>query len=273
LNTYYNRWAATAPASPTTAPDNLQPTTQPAAEPAATSAAPDQPVTGLIADFDTLTPSLEAYNDDGGVTAMTCAGSNDQKHGGANSLRLDFNIVANGWATCAHFYDGQQNWSSGQGLSFYLRSASAGPIIHVDLYSGPDGQRETYNYTIELPADSVNAWIPIEVRWEDFHRSIWEENADAPFTKPEQITGFAFGFPTYQDTPNTGMIWIDDMRLLGASSIVEPTALPAIEPITEPAMEPTAEPTQGKSGSGLPCAASAILPIGFVILAWVLRRK
>ena len=96
----------------------------------------------------------------GGVTTMTCAASADQAHGGARSLRLDFNIVANGWATCAHFFDSPQDWSGGQGLSFYLRSASAGPVIHVDLYAGPSDNRETYYYALELPPDSVNTWIP-----------------------------------------------------------------------------------------------------------------
>jgi hypothetical protein len=270
LNVYYNRWAATAPVSAPATPASTQPT----AVPTAASGASDQSVTdGLLADFDTLTPSLEAYNDEGGKTTMTCAGSIDQAHGGAMSLRLDFDIAANGWATCAHYYDAPQDWSGVQGLSFYLRSVSAGPIVHVDLYAGPDGQRETYNFTLELPADSVNAWIPIEMRWENFHRSVWEENADAPFAKSGQVAGFAFGFPTYQDTPNTGTIWIDDVSLLGTNSVAEPTALPAIEPITEPAVAPTAEPTKKTGGGGLPCAASAVLPIALVILAWMLRRK
>jgi hypothetical protein len=258
LNIYYNRWAATAPDAPPDSPTPASGNEQPTAIPPAPSGTSSLPGTkGLLADFDTLTPSLEAYNDEGGVTTMTCTVSADQAHGGAQSLRLDFNIAANGWATCAHFYDGPQNWNGGQGLSFYLRSASAGPIVHIDLYAGPDGQRETYYYTLELPPDSVNGWIPIELRWEDFHRSIWEENANAPFAKPDQVTGFAFGFPTYQDVPNTGTIWIDDVSLLGTNLVVEPTTMPVAE-----------------TGRGNPlCPASVALPLGFAALAWVLRRK
>jgi hypothetical protein len=282
LNVYYNRWAATAPA--TVPGDNPQPTSAPAEvpEPTAASTGSDQPGnTGLLADFDTLNPSMEAFNDEGGKTSMTCAVSSDQARGGAQSLRLDFNIEANGWATCAHYYDAPQDWSSGQGLSFLLRSASAGQIMHLDVYAGSGGQNETYYYALELPPDSVNAWIPIELRWEDFHRAEWEENAGAAFEKSALVNGFAFGFPTYQDAPNVGTIWVDDLSLLGSGSAPQPTIAPANEPTdqsapeptTEPAVTPTPEPDQDSGKGGLPCAGSAILPLGFVILAWLLRRK
>jgi hypothetical protein len=281
LNIFYNRWAATAPES--IPGDTPQPTSAPAdlPEPTAPPVPSGQPAfSDLLADFDTLTPSLEAYNDEGGKTIMTCTPSTDQAHASAQSLRLDFNIAANGWATCAHFYDTPQDWSSGQGLSFYLRSASAGLIIHVDLYAASGDQNETYNYALELPAGSVNAWMPIELRWEDFHRSEWEENAGAVFEKAGRVNGFAFGFPTYQDAPSVGTIWVDDLSLLGIVSALQPTSQPEIEastamapePATEPAATSTAEPDRD-SGGGLPCASSAILPVAFVLLAWLLRRK
>jgi hypothetical protein len=229
--------------------------------------------TGALIDFDTLSFPFETYNDGGGATTLSCAYSKDQAHTGTQSLRLDFAIAANGWATCAHFYDNPQNWSGGQGLSFYLRSSSSGPIINVDVYAGPEDQRETYAYTLELPPESVNIWIPVELRWEDFHRLAWEENADAPFEKSGQVTGFAFGFPTYQDADNSGTIWIDDVSLFGTGSAVEPGTEPVIEPTMTSAVEPTPGLEQITSRGRLPCAASAILPIASVILAWMLRRN
>jgi hypothetical protein len=269
LNVFYHRWAATAP-HPANAPANAQPSSTPTA----TSGTSSQPVSSsLLIDFDVLTFPFDAFNDEGGATTMSCASSQDQVHAGSQSLKLDFNIAANGWATCAHFYDGPQDWTSGQGLSFYLRSANAGPIVSVNLYAGPEDQRETYAYTLELPAESVNAWIPVELHWGDFHRLAWEENADAPFQKSDQVTGFALGFPTYQDAPNAGTIWIDDVSLLGTSTAVEPGAALTVEPTMAPSVEPTASVEKKTGGGRLPCAASAILPVASVILVWVLRRK
>jgi hypothetical protein len=119
----------------------------------------------------------------------------------------------------------------------------------------------------------VNAWIPVELHWGDFHRLAWEENADAPFQKSDQVTGFALGFPTYQDAPNAGTIWIDDVSLLGTSTAVEPGAALTFEPTMAPSVEPTASVEKKTGGGRLPCAASAILPVASVILVWVLRRK
>lgn len=264
LNIFYHRWQATAGSAP------IEPQRQsPTATPQDTGGGPASALGGAITDLESDFP-WDAYNDEGGVTTMTCAASDDQAHGGVQSLRLNFNIAANGWATCGHFFDSPQNWSGGQGLSFYLRSASAGPVIHVDLYAGPSDNRETYYYALELPPDSVNTWIPIQLAWQDFHRAEWEADANAPFAKPDQVVGFAFGFPTYQDAPNTGTIWVDDVQVLGSA--------PAQQSATEevPAIEPTAEQPaeQPQSGGGRPgCGGATALPFALVGGLWLAGRK
>jgi hypothetical protein len=264
LNIFYHRWQANAGAAP------VQP-----AEPAATSQAAVAvpvagPAVGTITDLESEFP-FEAYNDEGGVTTLTCGASNDQAHSGAQSLKLDFNTAANGWSTCSHFFDSPQDWSAGQGISFHLRSASAGQLVHVDLYAGPSDNRETYYYALELPAESVNAWIPIQIAWADFHRAEWEADANAPFAKPDQIVGIAFGFPSYQDAPNTGTIWVDDMQVLGSA----PAAQPATEEAASeepPAQESAEQPQQ--SGGGRPgCGGAMALPFALVGGLWLAGRK
>lgn len=264
LNIFYHRWQATAGSAPIEArPQDATATSQPAAgEPAGQPAA----AAGTITDFETNFP-WEAYNDEGGATSMTCAASGDQAHGGAQSLKLDFDVAANGWATCAHFFEEPQNWSAGQGLSFYLRSAGAGAIVHVDLYAGSPDNRETYYYALEIPSDSVDAWIQVEIAWADFHRAEWEENANAPFAKPGQVIGLAFGFPTYQDAPNTGTIWVDDVQLLGSAPVAQPATEQA--PAGE---EPPAE--QPPSSGGRPgCGGAMALPFAVIGLVWGLGKR
>jgi hypothetical protein len=101
-------------------------------------------------------------------------------------------------------------------LTFYLSAAQAGLVFNVDLYAGSPDAQETYQYTIETPPDSVSGWIPISLYWSDFHRVAWEEDAGAVFELPEQISGLAFGLNTFPDTPNEGMIRVDDLGLIEA---------------------------------------------------------
>jgi hypothetical protein len=44
----------------------------------------------------------------------------------------------------------------------------------------------------------------------------WEEDAGTVFELPEQISGLAFGLNTFPDTPNEGMIRVDDLGLIEA---------------------------------------------------------
>ena len=103
-------------------------------------------------------------------------------------------------------------------MTFYYRASQAGVFFDVDLYAGPDENRETYLYTIEATEESVKDWVMMELRWEDFHRASWEENPDAVFAKADQVSGMAFGIGTPPDAPNVSTVWVDDLSLLGTST-------------------------------------------------------
>jgi len=217
LNVFYHRWKESAPAQPVpTAETNPQPESQPA--PAATTS-------GAIDNFDSGTVpgtyGWEAFRNEATSTTMTCGADPDTGRSG-NALKLDFNIAANSWGTCALTYESPQNWSTANGLVFYYRASQAGIYFDVDLYAGPDENRETYLYTIESTAESVNDWTMMELRWEDFHRASWEENAGATFAKADQINGMAFGVGTPPDVPNVSTVWVDDMTLLGTPKVDVP---------------------------------------------------
>lgn len=141
-------------------------------------------------------------------------------------------------------------------MTFYLHAGQTGLVFNVDIYSGSPESQETYLYTIEAPSDSAEGWIPIELRWLDFHRADWEENAGAPFASPDRVLGLAFGFSTYPDTPNTGTIWVDDVQVIGGQP---------------PTSEPSApEPTP--SGRRI-CGGAFVLPLTMAGLAWLKRRR
>ena len=210
----------------------------------------------MVAGFEDGEPAWEAYHDESTPTLMTCQPESGTGRSG-NSLLLDFNIAANSWGTCALTYESPRDWSAWEGISFHFRAAQAGLSFDINLYAGPPDNRETYLYTIETPAESVASWMPMELRWADFHRAAWEENADAPFEKTNEVVGLAFGFGTAEDAPNIGSLHVDDVVLLGAES--EPA-------VPQPTGQPAESPEETPQRRLLPCSGALILPLLLLIL-------
>lgn len=280
LNIFYNRWAASAASVP-------QPTLPTSVTQIAPTSVVEMPaeVGGLVAGFESDEPAWEAYRDEATSTTIVCAPEAGTAYAGNAALHLDFNVAANSWATCAHMFASPQNWSAAQGLTFYLRSGQPGLVFDVNLYSGAPGMLETYLYTIESPAESAQHWIPFTLTWDQFHRADWEENAGEPFANLDQITGIAFGFSTFPDTPNRGSLWIDEIRLLGSEPAqVQPQPQQPLVP--EPQETVVAQPEQtvgavpeeplptqserSRRGFSL-CGGAMILPL-FLGLFWLRRN-
>ena len=289
LNLFYRRWASSAPSQPliqTQTTDEIPQTIMPAPTIETLPTSPALPASGfLIDDFEIEATSgsngWEGFWDEATTTTITCAPANGESYNGNRSLPIDFDVVANSWATCTLFYENLQDWSTARGLVFYLRASQAGLVFNLDLYAGTPEEQETYLYTIEAPPDSMEDWIPVELRWEEFHRADWETNAGAPFVGPDRISGLAFGFNTYPDTPNTGTIWVDDIQLLvdaGAGNLGQTTVTPttanetaeASEGFTDVAGE-AGEPAG--SGGGL-CSSSITAPLLMVVgVLWLRKRR
>ncbi len=257
LNVYYNRWRMNA------APGPL-PTYQAPAPPAV-----QPPVPGVtsgaaaLAGFEAGEPAWEAYRDETTPTTIACAPESGSAYAGSAALRLDFNVSPNAWATCARMYESPQDWSAAPGLAFQLRAGQAGLVFNVDLYAGPPEARETYLYTLETPPDAAQGWIPITLTWDQFHRADWEADAGTPFARSNQVSGMAFGFNTYPDTPNTGVLWVDELRLSGGE---QTPAQPA--PTQEQPAQPAA-PEPERPGRRLPfCGSALLLPLFVLLLAW-----
>ncbi len=259
LNVYFNRWRA---ASPTTAPaaSPLAPASeQPAASP---------PAAGLIDDFEGGTPAgsrgWEAFRDEASSARLTCTPVAGEASQGSGSMQLEFDIPAGSWATCALMFDEPQDWSAAEGLAFSLHSGSPALVFNVDLYTGPPAARQTYLYTIETTTTTTETWVRFGIRWEEFRRAEWEENAGAPFASPNQVTGIAFGFTAHAEAPNAGVIWVDDLNLLGApgpGSASQPTVLPQA-----PAGQPPSSEETPAAWPSLPCLNVLLL---LPLLAWL----
>lgn len=253
LNFYYQRWLMDHPPS------------QPLAGLATVEAEATQPAAALgqIDDFETAS-GWQAFTDGAAPTTMTCASVNDKAKSGTASLQIDFEVAPSSWATCSLFFNQPQNWSAAESLAFELMSGAA--RFNVDLYVGPDGARETYVYTVESLPVTSETWVPYEVRWEEFHRVAWEENAGAAFTSPEKISGIAFGFNTDESQAQRGVIWIDDLHLSSRAQVQpNPKTL-------QPTQPPSVEPSQ--PASGLPfCGGATVIPLALIGFVYRQRRR
>jgi hypothetical protein len=296
LNVFYHAWQEGVRANP---PKDV-PLEQPEQPAVGTPALPPQgepslpvpviPGSLMIDNFDAGAPtgadSWEVFWDEAAPTTLACEVDTQYALGGNQSYKIDFNIAANSWGSCNLFYSQPQDWSANEGIIFYLRAAASGLIFNVDIYAGPADNRETYLFTLETQPDSTQDWMPVSLAWGDFHRADWEADAGMPFNKPAEITGIAFGFTTYPDTPNVGTIWIDEIALFGGN-VQAPADIPAAPEIVptqdaaaaeQPALSeptnappPTAAPEAG--GRGRLCGGAMAMPVVLLAFYWWAKKR
>jgi hypothetical protein len=288
LNVFYHRWKAGAPAQPppqptiTAQPEPTRPpTTAPQPEPTAVAARPE----GLIDDFEAGDPPGTAgwepfFESD--PTSISCTLEDALAQGGVASERVDFNVAADSWATCALLPDAPQDWRASGGLSFYLHAEQPGLPFALVAYGGAPDALTTYEYRLETPPESVDGWVLVEVPWDQLLRVAWEEDAGTPFD-PARAMGLAFAFNGLEGAHNSGTIWVDDVQLMGVGQAQRPA--PTEVPPTAEAPAPQAAPTQApttqaqpesrsEGGKGGLCSSSlALAAVAVAGGLWTSRRR
>jgi len=163
------------------------------------------------------TDGWQPYWDESTPTQFACVLEN-------GSLRIDFDITEESWATCSLFFDGLQDWSTYRGVTFSYQADAPFRIFDFTLHGGAVEEPTSYQYTVETVPGSENNWIPIDLTWNQILGVDWEANARIPIDS-SQISGVSFGFSTYDGTSNSGTIWIDDLQFLGDETPTETEAL------------------------------------------------
>jgi len=272
LNYFYNRWQA----------DNPTPLAQSTEDSSSDSSQPDDsaaPVvspelSGLIDDFEGGAPEntngWEAYWDEGTPSSLSCGVESGAGSTGGG-LQLDYQISPYSWGTCGLYYDQAQNWSDSMGLAFLIHTGQSGGTLHVDLFvEGPEGS-ESYIYELDLEPRMEEEWVRVGIVWDYFQRVDWEVDGGSPFTKPDQISGVAFGFGT-EDEEQEGELWIDDLGwMIPREDINED-----VESQPEQASEGSyGEETYSEESRGfnLPCIGSLAMPVGLAGVALFQRKR
>ncbi len=254
LNVFYNRWKADASTTPQvqveTTPTSRDLSAAEATETSIGATKPPAAITefapgggvDVIDDFEGRlnagTEYWESFRDESVPTTINCELDNTQAYDGDHSLRLDFNVKSNSWATCELSLRPPQNWINGDGLGLYIHANQPTVVFDVLIFGGSQDVRESYTYTIETIPETMSGWTYIEIPWSQLHRVDWEENAGSPFSTPENVVGIAFGFNADEGAENIGTIWIDDLALISTTVTPTPESLPVEETRNSPSLCP-----------------------------------
>ena len=268
LNNAYKRWQA---GDTSALPASEVPTSSPE-----TFSAPPASASSLIDNFEGDAPEesygWQAYADETEETSLSCNPSNEKAYSDSQSLKIDYDVALYSWATCDLTFENDQNWGDTSGISFYVYAVQDDAFFDVDIMLENATGVESYVHQIWL--DSSKEWTQVYIPWSEFKRVDWEENAGAPFTKPDQIRSLVFGFgtPDDQDIAPKGIIYIDNLTL--GQTTCEDSPPENSADIEEPEEAPPPEETPAEdepSGNPLPCVGGLILPLGLAGVAF--RRK
>lgn len=277
LNIFYNRWRVDAPDAPPEGAAAPPPAEDNAGQP---SAAPgSSPVSGVVDGFEGGgIPSYEgwmAYWDASTETRIACEPNGDQVHGGSASLLIDFDVEAESWATCVLEFGEIQDWSGVEGVSFYYRSSEAALILDVSVNAGSIDDPGMYQYLLETTPDSAADWVGVEIPWEYFTRVSWEANGGTPLSDTASVHSFGFGFAPYEGTSVSGMIWVDDIELVGGEEPAPAEETGAEEETGGEAVVPVegSESQDGNEGGAGLCGGFALTLMIFGFSGLWMRRE
>lgn len=264
LNDAYNRWQA----GDTSAPPVSEPAPAAETESQPETESPASSASNQIDGFEGTAPAgsygWQPYADDhDAANKMACTPVSEVAHSGVNAMRLDYTIAPYAWGTCHLEYESPQNWSSSEGISFYIYAKQAETPFHVDLFV------EGKSYVYEGWVEGADTWQKFIVFWDQFKRVEWEQNGGAPLAKPEVVTALAFGFEGGEETIS-GTVYIDDLALGVPSTDVEAESAPQTVPETVE-NQPETAPAETPSRAPLPCVGGLVLPA--TLGGWVLKQR
>jgi len=221
LNVYYRRWIATAPktapATPAQADKPPAPTTT-ESRPEPPEPAPPQAAV-LVDDFEQAVDGWAAFRHEEGDTRLTFARDQEVKHGGAASLRIQYDLAPESWATCSLVHDRPRDWSGFGGLSLYVRVEKPGQAVTIVAYGGKSGDDlEHFEYRFKAGQAAVGAWQRLDIRWGQLRLPSWQGDARSKFD-PRSAMGVAVALESPAGARNSGRLWVDDITFL-------PTAKP-----------------------------------------------
>ncbi|HMZ07079.1 MAG TPA: protein kinase [Anaerolineales bacterium] len=173
----------------------------------------------MLDDFDspisTERTPWKGYFEENKDTRLDCHMDGSHEFGDSNYLNLEFDLDVSAWGACGYYFDIIQDWSGGDGITFYLRSDQPNTGYHLEILGGTPNARTTYVYWTEAPPESAEDWVRIDIPWRQFSRADWEEDPGTALD-PSTVTGFIIVVTSSESSRLQGTLWMDDLALLAA---------------------------------------------------------
>jgi len=246
-----------------------------APEEAAPAAGAPASVAGIVDGFESTTEAWHANSSDP-ASVVECGGDTTWAYGGTASLRMHYTVAPDGWVDCGYYFDTLQDWSSGTGLSLWARTDNPGKWVTWMVFSGDLDSPTPFELSFQTTAQSEGDWVQFSFPWGEFTKAEWADAGGLSQVDPARITGYGFSVGE-DETSNEGIIWVDDVGLIGgAAQQPAPAAgaeeAPAEEPPAAEAAPVETDPEPAGGGGICPIGAIA-LPLGAFCVALVGRRK
>jgi hypothetical protein len=219
LNAYYHRWKTNALAAVVTKPPEPAVPKEVAEEaekreerPAPTACAPSKPIIsgGIIDDFEGDGPEWAAFVDASNDTRLSFVRDSSQSHNGEKSLRIDYHVAPESWATCSLVLAAPADWRMARGLIVWVHSSESGQPVTLTAYQGKSSDSLShFELKTETTGDAVSGWQKISATWDRLKQPPWEGDGNTPFN-PGSAMGIAFAFSGGEK----GCLWVDDIRFI-----------------------------------------------------------
>ena len=228
LNMAYNRWIKTAPGVPprkdvvtsvSVPPEEKRPEKRREIKEESAPAKPEPPTPEagagiMIDDFESGTPQWEVFSDEGKKTRLTIEKDHRVFRGGRASLRIEYHILPDSWATYSLVYPAPRKWIHARGVSLFLHAERTGQEVIIVAYQGnaPDNLSH-FEFRLTTQKAAVDGWQKVDITWNRFQQAPWEGDGKARFD-PARAMGIAVAFNTAERGGEKGRLWVDDIGFL-----------------------------------------------------------
>jgi hypothetical protein len=216
LNAYYNQWKTNAPATVVTEPPEPDVSKEVAEEsedmPAPNVRAPSKPISpgGIIDDFEGDGPEWAAFVEESNNTRLSFVRDSSKSHKGEKSLRIDYDVAPESWATCSLVLAAPADWRKARGLTVWVHASKSGQPLTLTAYQGKSSDNLShFELKTETTGDAVSGWQNISATWDQLKQPPWEGDGSTHFD-PGSAMGIAFVFSGGEK----GRLWVDDIRFI-----------------------------------------------------------
>jgi hypothetical protein len=191
------------------------------------------------------TNEWQSYADGIGSTVESAL-TNQEAHSGSQSLQIYVDIIDGGWGDTGRYFESSQDWSSADGIEFWLHADQANIPFSLILFSGSPDSPTPFEIELVTSPDSTSGWVKYAIGWGEFTRAVWADQTGLEELDTARIGGLSLNF-----FPGQATLWMDDVSLFG---------------LNQDSREASSDPSSDGQSDGI-CPSGFILP--GLLLGWV----